>query len=162
MLPHPPDVCHPMSHIFTQSGVAADRCAREIGPFLKSSRATRSRQLNGRAVGGSQPESRTESINPFDVGSGVRGVLVVDAQGAIEGDPVPCGLVTGGGKRMPANAMQCWCGLVSAFRSCPSVPFTMLPPTISLQRTRFAPKDRWHFDSWHRPECIPALAVRRS
>src|SRR4051794_13631106 len=40
-----PDIC-------AQHGIAVDRFAREIGPFLKSSCAARSRQLNAKPLGG--------------------------------------------------------------------------------------------------------------
>ncbi len=38
--------------VAAQPGVAADRFAREIGPFLKLSSAARSRQLNAIPLGG--------------------------------------------------------------------------------------------------------------
>jgi len=40
------------SRLFTQSGIAVDRFAREIGAILISSRAARSRQLNAKTFGG--------------------------------------------------------------------------------------------------------------
>ena len=46
-----------LGSIFTQSGIAVDRFAREIVAILALSDAARSRQLNAKPLGGSQPYS---------------------------------------------------------------------------------------------------------
>jgi hypothetical protein len=37
----------------------------------------------------------------------------------------------------------------------------MQPPTIALQRTRGAPRDRWHFERWWMPTACQISRARR-
>src|SRR5688500_2490813 len=59
------------------------------------------------------------------------------------------------GSGMPSSVVRMWVGQ-SRWRM-PAWAIAIKRPTISLQRTRFAPQDRRHFEIWFRADCLADL-----